>query len=186
MADSAALVNDQSRSYSTAVNFTLSKGWKSFKAKLKGSKVYFYTLLATGELSHRVSKRMFSRQRHLTMVAGLVKPEKIVPSGRIKWAHWGRRTHTQLVVGTDGVETGTFESLVHEAVFAATFVEAQDIATLQTGLNKVAVEGSWMEGPMQRNTSLPDFSIFAFTSTLGILPLHLLQPVLTVQLHPCC
>ena len=42
---------------------------------------------------------------------------------RRKRAFWGNTTHPALVCG-DGVERGTFEALVHEAVFSTTFSES--------------------------------------------------------------
>ncbi|KIJ66150.1 hypothetical protein HYDPIDRAFT_187160 [Hydnomerulius pinastri MD-312] len=43
-------------------------------------------------------------------------------AGRKKRAYWGRRTHPELVSGEGKIEKGTFEALVHETVFATTFI----------------------------------------------------------------
>ena len=183
MADSAALVNAQNRPYSTAVNFTLSKGWKPFKAELKGSKLYFYkppsdrsaavkelfpTSIVPPSLEDDVVEAETSDDGGK---AGRAREDST--TGRKKRAYWGRRTHPQLVVGTDGVEKGTFEALVHEAVFATTFVEAQ-----ATGDAKDQSE----PGSDGRKPGWKDFS----SAILLCLPVHVEKPKFENEFTRCC
>ncbi|KAF9222356.1 hypothetical protein BS17DRAFT_838369 [Gyrodon lividus] len=135
LADAAPMIQAYQRPYSTARNFTLSKGWKSFKAELKGSKLYFYK--PPGDRSAAI-KELFPTEivpasLEEVMVAESEASDEVGRSGRTredgtgtigrkKRAYWGRRTHPELVSGEGGIEKGTFEALVHEAVFATTFL----------------------------------------------------------------
>ncbi|KAI6046239.1 hypothetical protein EDC04DRAFT_2887920 [Pisolithus marmoratus] len=132
MAD-PALVNTQTRPYSTALNFTLAKGWKPFKAELKGSKLYFYKppsdrsaavkeLFPTGIVPPSLEEEVATETEPCEEGGRTTRVREDGTIGRKKRAYWGRRTHPELIVGEDGVEKGTFEALVHEAVFATTFV----------------------------------------------------------------
>ena len=152
MADSAALVNAQNCPYTTAVNFMLSKGWKPFKAELKGLKLYFYK--PPSNRSAIVKELFPTRIVPPSPEEDIVEAERSDDSGkasraredstirRKKPAYWGRRTHPQLVVVTDGVEKGTFEALVHEAVFPTTSSKLKPPETPKTGLNQAAMGGS--------------------------------------------
>ncbi|KAI6007556.1 rho GTPase activating protein 22 [Pisolithus orientalis] len=132
MAD-APLVNTQSRPYSTALNFTLAKGWKPFKSELKGSKLYFYKppsdrsaavkeLFPTGIVPPSSEEEVVTETEPSEEGGRTSRNREEGTIGRKKRAYWGRRTHPQLIVGEGGVEKGTFEALIHEAVFATTFV----------------------------------------------------------------
>ncbi|KAG2153395.1 hypothetical protein DEU56DRAFT_727081 [Suillus clintonianus] len=133
MGDAAPSIYAHYRPYSTATNLTLSKGWKSFKAELKGSKLYFYK--APSDRSAAI-KELFPTE----IVPALEDDEVDVEAdtlddlrasrgrddgagGRKKRAYWGRRTHPDLVRGEGGIEKGTFEALLHETVFATTFLQ---------------------------------------------------------------
>lgn len=137
LADVTPLVQAHNRPYSTAVNFTLSKGWKPFKAELKGSKLYFYkppsdrstaikelfpTSIVSSSLEEEVVAELETSEEGGKSTR--VREEGII--GRKKRAYWGRLTHPELVVGEHGVNKGTFEALVHEAVFGTTFIVAGD------------------------------------------------------------
>ncbi|KAI6043474.1 hypothetical protein EDC04DRAFT_2890865 [Pisolithus marmoratus] len=132
MAD-PALVNTQTRPYSTALNFTLAKGWKPFKAELKGSKLYFYKppsdrsaavkdLFPTGIVPPSLEEEVAAETEPCEEAGRTARVRDDGTIGRKKRAYWGRKTHPELIVGEGGVEKGTFEALVHEAVFATTFV----------------------------------------------------------------
>ncbi|PCH35674.1 hypothetical protein WOLCODRAFT_28060 [Wolfiporia cocos MD-104 SS10] len=121
----------------------LSKGWKPFKLVLKGSKLYFYK--PPSDRSAAV-KELFP-----TELVSVIEDEGLTDGDaeaaevgdedtgrggrggdredmRRRRAFWGRTTHPALVVVGDSVERGTFEALVHEAVFATTFVRQDDSA----------------------------------------------------------
>lgn len=132
MAD-APLVNTQARPYSTALSFTLAKGWKPFKSELKGSKLYFYKppsdrsaavkeLFPTGIVPPSSEEEVVAETEPSEEGGRTSRNREEGTIGRKKRAYWGRRTHPQLIVGEGGVEKGTFEALIHEAVFATTFV----------------------------------------------------------------
>lgn len=133
----AALVNTQTRPYSTALNFTLAKGWKPFKAELKGSKLYFYKppsdrsaavkeLFPTGIVPPSSEEDVITETEPSEEGGRTTRAREEGTFGRKKRAYWGRRTHPDLIVGKGNVEKGTFEALVHEAVFATTFVCPHD------------------------------------------------------------
>ena len=119
----------------------LSKGWKPYKVELKGSKMYFYK--PPGDRAAAV-KELFPTglvppsEQDIDEVDSdprIEAPDDAAPkkakgraegggtAGRKKRAFWGRRTHPDLIMNESGtIEKGTFEALVHEAVFATTFV----------------------------------------------------------------
>ncbi|KAG1740823.1 uncharacterized protein EDB91DRAFT_1053018 [Suillus paluster] len=136
MGDAAPSIYAHYRPYSTATNLTLSKGWKAFKAELKGSKLYFYK--APHDRSAAI-KELFPTEIVPALQEGEVDGEADTlddirigrgrddgTGGRKKRAYWGRRTHPDLARGDDGIEKGTFEALIHEAVFATTFLQPED------------------------------------------------------------
>ncbi|KAI0629663.1 hypothetical protein C8Q77DRAFT_1141583 [Trametes polyzona] len=115
----------------------LAKGWKPFKLVLKGSKLYFYkppsdrsaaikelfptelVAVVEGADGQDVGVDLHDSEMDLSgRGGGKGKGREEVLRRR---AYWGRGTHPSLVVGTE-VEKGTTEALVHEAVFATTFV----------------------------------------------------------------
>ena len=119
----------------------LSKGWKPYKLELKGSKLYFYKppgdrSAAVKELfptslvppseeqdTDEVDSERIETSDDAPLKKGKAKEEGSGTVGRKKRTFWGRRTHPDLIMNASGViEKGTFESLVHEAVFATTFL----------------------------------------------------------------
>ncbi|TFK68485.1 hypothetical protein BDN72DRAFT_679331 [Pluteus cervinus] len=123
---------------------SLAKGWKPFKAELKGSKVYFFKppndrATAVKELFpiELVPPSPEDEDEESEVVGedaesdvtkskkGRAKDEGAPASlGRKKRAFWGRRTHPDLVKRAGVLEKGTFEALVHEAVFGTTFMRS--------------------------------------------------------------
>ncbi|KAL4249617.1 hypothetical protein ABKN59_006179 [Abortiporus biennis] len=112
---------------------TMSKGWKPFKLVLKGSKLYFYK--PPSDRSNGI-KDLFPTELVVVLEdEGVVEGDvetgdaddtvrrgkgKDKDEGRRRRAYWGRATHPSLV-HNENIERGTFEALVHEAVFATTF-----------------------------------------------------------------
>ena len=132
LGDAAPSIYAQYRPYSSAANLTLSKGWKAFKAELKGSKLYFYK---TPNDRSAAIKELFPTaivpaledgeadgEADASEDAMLGRGRNDGAAGRKKRAYWGRRTHPDLSRGDNGIEKGTFEALLHEAVFATTFL----------------------------------------------------------------
>ncbi|KAF9523713.1 hypothetical protein CPB83DRAFT_862338 [Crepidotus variabilis] len=141
-------------------NLALSKGWKPFKLELKGSKLYFYkppsdrttgikelfpTSLVppsleeddTEQYGHESSSSLAERDGMSPRPKTTRQDSNQSTAGRKKRAFWGRRTHPDLIRDPKSgeVEKGTFEALVHEAVFATTFLgpsvtSEEDIAAL--------------------------------------------------------
>ncbi|KAI0074864.1 hypothetical protein K474DRAFT_1499666 [Panus rudis PR-1116 ss-1] len=117
----------------------LAKGWKPFKLVLKGSKLYFYK--PPSDRSAAV-KELFPTELVVVLedeglnaeVEESTEPEVETnfrggkgkeKDGRRR-AYWGRGTHPSLVVDGEAIERGTFEALVHEAVFATTFMNTPE------------------------------------------------------------
>lgn len=123
-------------------NLALAKGWKPFKLELKGSKLYFYK--PPGDRNAAV-KDLFPTE---FVPTALEEDEDAADTdgqladdgsaragrgrddtgtlGRKKRAYWGRRTHPEIVQAAGKIEKGTVEALIHEAVFATTFLLTQD------------------------------------------------------------
>lgn len=120
----------------------LSKGWKPFKLELKGSKLYFYkppndktasikdlfpTCLVPPSLEDdQESQGLDAASERDPSRLWATRQDSLAPmQGRKKRAYWGRRTHPDLIKVKPGkVQKGSFEALVHEAVFATTFFES--------------------------------------------------------------
>ncbi|OCH89401.1 hypothetical protein OBBRIDRAFT_732687 [Obba rivulosa] len=114
-------------------SLALVKGWKPFKLVLKGSKLYFYKppgdrsaaikeLFPTGlvpVLEDEVIAELTAESKESDLEGSKGKERD---ETRRRRAYWGRGTHPSLVVTEDCIERGTFEALVHEAVFATTFL----------------------------------------------------------------
>ncbi|KAI0919200.1 hypothetical protein AcV5_002181 [Taiwanofungus camphoratus] len=114
---------------------TLSKGWKPFKLVLKGSKLYFYK--PPSDRSAAVKELFPTELVAILEDEGLVEEDvdennagegwrgggkaRDRDEARKKRAYWGRSTHPSLIFG-NGIERGTFEALIHEAVFGTTFL----------------------------------------------------------------
>ena len=113
------------------------KGWKPFKLVLRGTKLQFYKppndratevkeLFPVGIVPADEEEDGTSQGDEATADKTKLDPKSSTP--RRKRAFWGRRTHPDLVLDTDGaVGKGTLEALVHEAVFATTFPSPQEL-----------------------------------------------------------
>lgn len=129
---------------SAALNAVLSKGWKSYKAVLKGSKLYFYKPPSDRspeikELFPQGVTPVFSElpQSNETNTDGLGEPA--VSSGRKKEEarkrariYRGRNSHPELSFATSGIPTkGTADALLHEAIFGNCFKDNNDSSILR-------------------------------------------------------
>lgn len=123
-------------------NLALAKGWKPFKLELKGSKLYFYKppgdrIASAKELFPTEFVPASPEDDDDEAETGPRDEREGGPPrrgqdggtyGRKRRAFWGRRTHPDLIQAGDKVDKGTFEALVHEAVFATTFPQPSDNA----------------------------------------------------------
>ncbi|KAF8805136.1 hypothetical protein BYT27DRAFT_7105396 [Phlegmacium glaucopus] len=142
----------------------LSKGWKPYKVELKGSKLYFYKppgdraaavkeLFPTGlvppseeDMEEVDSEHRLEASDDATLRKPRAREEGAGTIGRRKRAFWGRRTHPDLIMDTNGIiKKGTFESLVHEAVFATTFLDSKAADTGKQDGDKIANRKRWHE-----------------------------------------
>ncbi|KAH9888368.1 hypothetical protein C8Q73DRAFT_794141 [Cubamyces lactineus] len=169
----------------------LAKGWKPFKLVLKGSKLYFYK--PPSDRSAAI-KELFPTE----LVAAIegegagedqgdvdVQDAEMDMSGRgggggkgkereemrRRRAYWGRGTHPSLVVGRGGeVEKGTTEALVHEAVFATTFVAPSAGTQPETELtsNPAADEERGREPSQEASRYRPAWREFAAAVLLSL------------------
>jgi len=136
LGDAAPSIYAHYRPYSTAANLTLSKGWKAFKAELKGSKLYFYKLpsdrsaaikeLFPTEIVPAIGDNEVDGEADALEDQRFGRGRDDGAAGRKKRAYWGRKTHHDLAHGENGIEKGTFEALLHEAVFATTFLQDEE------------------------------------------------------------
>lgn len=161
----------------------LSKGWKPFKLVLKGSKLYFYK--PPSDRSAAIKELFPTELVTVLEDEGLadgdlegneVEEEETGRGGRgrdrddmrRRRAYWGRGTHPSLFLAGERIERGTFEALVHETIFATTFVkstasdsvDSRTVTTLgpeQGLLPKESGDGPNTEGPALREvvTSRP-------------------------------
>ncbi|KAL0955530.1 hypothetical protein HGRIS_001768 [Hohenbuehelia grisea] len=120
-----------------ATSASLEKGWKPFKMELKGSKLYLYK--PPGDRSTAIKELFPSELVPVDQEGEEVEEPKSDDGGtprarrdgdgtlgRKKRAYWGRRTHPELVLdGSQKVEKGSFEALIHETAFATTFADAE-------------------------------------------------------------
>ncbi|EKM53679.1 uncharacterized protein PHACADRAFT_198103 [Phanerochaete carnosa HHB-10118-sp] len=125
---------------------TLAKGWKPFKLVLKGSKLYFYK--PPSDRSAGI-KELFPTELVVVLEDEGVTEEpqelqdfdisqrggkgKEREEGRRKRAFWGSSTHPSLVFKDGAVEKGTYDSLIHEAVFHTTFRDPASADELSSG-----------------------------------------------------
>lgn len=121
-----------------APNLTLAKGWKPFKLELKGPKLFFYKPPSDRSAAVRdlfpvdLVPALVEEDQEGDNVGDrwdMPRPRRVSgkeegTSTRKKRAYWGRGTHPELVHGENGIEKGTFEALVHETVFATTFLKS--------------------------------------------------------------
>lgn len=155
MGDAAPSIYAHYRPYSSATNLTLSKGWKAFKAELKGSKLYFYKPpndrgAAIKELFPTEIVPAFEDNEADGEADALEDPRfgrsrDDGTAGRKKRAYWSRKTHPDLAHGDSGIEKGTFEALLHEAVFATTFLQPATEDGRQSVSTGEPRQPQWME-----------------------------------------
>jgi hypothetical protein len=160
------------------------KGWIPSKAVLRGAKLLFYKprsdriaevreLFPVGivpadeeedeagqEDEGSADKTKLDAKRHIT---------------RRKRAFWGRRTHPELILDTNGaIGKGTLEALVHETVFATTFSSLQDILSTDD-----------VQSSSTQNADLAAWQDFAL-SILFALPLALGADKFEFEFVRCC
>jgi GTPase-activating protein BEM2 len=158
------------------------KGWKPSKLILRGTKLQFYKppsdraaaikeLFPVGIVP--ADEEEVDTSQGEEAVNDKTKLNAMPPTRR-KRAFWGRRTHPDLVLDTDGtVESGSLEALVHEAVFATTFATLQE-----TTSNDV-------QQPPTQKTGLVAWQDFAL-SVLFALPLVLAADKAEFEFMRCC
>ncbi|EIW54075.1 uncharacterized protein TRAVEDRAFT_132023 [Trametes versicolor FP-101664 SS1] len=172
----------------------LVKGWKPFKLVLKGSKLYFYK--PPGDRSAAI-KELFPTELVAVLEgegAGELEAEvdlhdsemdmggrgggkgKERDDMRRRRAYWGRGRHPALVLGGAEVEKGTAEALVHEAVFATTFVAPAD---------RSGEDGVGQEDPPEASRYRPEWREFAADIVLS-LPSLIGKAVFEAELLRCC
>ncbi|KAF9262581.1 hypothetical protein L218DRAFT_980441 [Marasmius fiardii PR-910] len=120
-------------------NLSNVKGWKPFKAEIKGSKLFFYkppsdrsTAIkdlfpielvppSQDDIDEDTDEPFANLGEGSRSRVGGRKDDSLAM--RKKRAFWGRRTHPDLMRNQSGrIEKGTFEALTHEAVFGTTFL----------------------------------------------------------------
>ena len=161
----------------------VAKGWKPFKLVLRGTKLQFYkppndrtaeikALFPVGIVPADEEEDETSQPDESSDKTKLdVKPT----TAKRRRAFWGRRTHPELVLDSDGsVKEGTLEALVHETVFATTFALPQglvgDVRVPQSSSQHVA-SAAWR-----------DFAL----SVLFALPLALGADKFELEFVRCC
>ena len=138
------LADSSSSNHHHHANLSSAKSWKPFKMELKGSKLYFYkpphdraaavkelfpTELVPASAAHDEHEEGGEADSSILASVSEESPARRgAADGRKKRVFWGRRTHPELVRGLERVEKGSFEALVHEAVFATTF----DVVSIET------------------------------------------------------
>ncbi|TBU46639.1 hypothetical protein BD309DRAFT_888031 [Dichomitus squalens] len=157
----------------------LSKGWKPFKLVLKGSKLHFYKPPSDRAAGIR---ELFPTELVADFedaAAASVDPElsvdihdaEIDMGGRggggggkgkereelrRRRAYWGRGTHPALTIVGGEVQRGSTEAVVHEAVFATTFVvSSTDAQEPSSGSGSSRFKPEWREFASAVLLSLP-------------------------------
>jgi hypothetical protein len=144
------------------------KGWKPFKLVLRGTKLQFYKppndratevkeLFPAGIVPANEEEDEAGQRDEATVDKTKLDPKHATP--RRKRVFWGRRTHPDLVLDTDGaVGKGTLEALVHEAVFATTFSSLQEILSnddVQLSPTQSASLAAWQDFALSILFALP-------------------------------
>ncbi|KAI8978267.1 hypothetical protein BD414DRAFT_421946 [Trametes punicea] len=186
----------------------LAKGWKPFKLVLKGSKLYFYK--PPSDRSAAIKELFPTELVNVIEGEGVddgeaeidVHDAEMDMSGRggggkgkeredmrRRRAYWGRGTHPSLVVGMDGeVEKGTTEALIHEAVFATTFVTATPVQAETKSASDADTEDAVDEGrepASDRSRYKPAWREFAAAVLLS-LPSLIGKSSFEAELLRCC
>lgn len=172
-------------------NLQLSKGWKSYKMELKGSRLHFYKppsdranaikdLFPTGLLPPSQEDAEEEAEAALSPLDGKKAKGKedggagAGARGRMKRAYWGRKTHPDLMLDASGkILKGTFEALVHEAVFATTFGDDE------------AEDGKNADGEEDEDGALEEWKDFA-TSVIFGLPSVVGRATFEQEFSRCC
>lgn len=161
----------------------VAKGWKPFKLILRGTKLQFYKppndraaeikeLFPIGIVPADEEEAEISQGDEAVVDKTRLDPN---PTMRRKRAFWGRRTHPDLALDTDGtVWKGTLEALIHETVFATTFASLQGTTS-----------GNDMQQSSSQNTGLAAWQDFAL-SVLLALPLVLGSDKFESEFVRCC
>ena len=150
-------------------HLSLAKGWKPYKLELKGPKLYFYKppsdrsagikeLFPSGLVPPSEEDDQEFLLVEEDMLGRSKKSEAAGMAGRKKRAYWGRRRHPDLIMDaqTSGiVEKGTFEALVHEAVFATTSIHAESPSEAVSEAEKAACRMRWQEFAASVLVSVP-------------------------------
>jgi hypothetical protein len=144
------------------------KGWKPFKLVLRGTKLQFYKppndratevkeLFPVGIVPANEEEDEAGQGDEATTDKTKLDPKSATP--RRKRVFWGRRTHPELVLDTDGaVGKGNLEALVHEAVFATTFSSLQEILSnddVHPSPTQSASYASWQDYALSVLFALP-------------------------------
>ena len=160
------------------------KGWKPSKLILRGTKLQFYKppndrvaevkeLFPLGIVPADEEEDEPGQGDEVT--ADKTKLDAKPPTTKRKRAFWGRRTHPDLVLDTNGtVMKGTLEALIHETVFATTFSPPQ--GTLST--DGVPSSPTQIAG----STAWQDFAL----SVLFASPLALGEDKFEFEFVRCC
>jgi GTPase-activating protein BEM2 len=147
---------------------SVAKGWKPSKLILRGTKLQFYKppsdraaeikeLFPVGIVPADEEENETSQGEET--VIDLKNLNSKPPAARRKRAFWGRRTHPDLALGTDGtVERGNLEALVHETVFATTFASLQGTMAdddMQQSSTRKAGRVAWQDFALSVLFALP-------------------------------
>ncbi|KAL6305095.1 hypothetical protein BKA93DRAFT_731484 [Sparassis latifolia] len=182
---------------------SFSKGWKPFKLVLKGSKLYFYK--PPSDRSAAV-KELFP-----TELVAVLEDETLTDTEaesndvdvedqerggkgkereetRRRRAYWGRSTHPSLVVGAT-IERGTFEALIHEAVFATTFANPSQQASQSSAEHReTEPDADWedaVEKPQNTSRYRPEWRNYS-SAALLCLPALVDRQAFETEFMRCC
>ena len=145
----------------------VAKGWKPFKLVLRGTKLQFYkppndrtaeikALFPVGIVPADEEEEETSQPDEVS--TDKTKLDAKPATARRRRAFWGRRTHPELVLDSDGsVIKGTLEALVHETVFATTFASPspQGIVGVPQPSFQQVVSASWRDFALSVLFALP-------------------------------
>lgn len=146
------------------------KGWKPFKLVLRGTKLQFYKppndratevkeLFPVGIVPADEEEDGTGQGQGDEATADKTKLDSKPSTPRRKRVFWGRQTHPDLVLDTDGaVGKGTLEALVHEAVFATTFPPPQESLSnddVQPSPTQSASPAAWQDFALSVLFALP-------------------------------
>ncbi|KAF7797130.1 hypothetical protein EIP86_008322 [Pleurotus ostreatoroseus] len=179
-----------SHAYMGGGGLTLAKGWKPFKLVLKGSKLYFYKppsdrSAAVKELFPTELVAVLEDEGMTEEVSGHGRDESGDASGmlatgkgrekedgRRKRAFWGSTTHPGLTTSEGEIERGSFEALIHEAVFSTTFLRSPE-------------QDASAEGQRPQTSCRPEWRDFS-CAVLFALPLVGDRVLFEVEFSRCC